>query len=41
MTLDELKAALDRITGNDPISKARRRELIRQINELSKGGQDG
>lgn len=41
MTLDELKAALARITGNDPISKARRRELIRQINELLAGGQNG
>ena len=40
MTLDELKAALDRITGNDPISKARRAALIRQINELLAGGQN-
>ena len=38
MTLDELKAALAKIVGDDPISRERRAAIIRQINELTKGG---
>lgn len=35
MTIEELKAALEKIKGKDPISKARRANLQRQICELT------
>lgn len=34
MTLEELKQALDRIVGNDAISKAKRRAIIVLINQV-------
>ena len=37
MTLEELKAALDRIPNNGAINKARRRALLVLINEIILG----
>jgi hypothetical protein len=38
MTLEELKAALERIPDRGAINKARRRCIIIQINKLLAGG---
>lgn len=38
MTLEELKAALDRIPATGAINKARRRSIIMQINRILSGG---
>ena len=32
--IDDLQRKLDEITGDDPVSNARRMEIITQINEL-------
>lgn len=35
MTIEQLQKALISITGRDPISKARRRAIIEQINQIA------
>lgn len=39
MTIEQLQRALNAITGNSPIAKARRRAIIEQINQLISEGQ--